>query len=127
MTGNATYRYADTAIVSVSIADAPIVVASREFDEQLEATYERVGLRAGMLEALAGITERRWWPEDVSFADAAAMAGSKAIAEAGIDPSAIGLLIDTSVCRDHLEPSAAVDVHDLEGLRTVGALLASGL
>ena len=69
----------------------------------------------GMLEALAGITERRWWPEDVTFADAAAMAGAKAIAEAGIDPSSIGLLIDTSVCRDHLEPSAAVDVHEQLG------------
>lgn len=118
MAGNATYRFADTAVVSVSIADAPIVVTSREFDEQLSATYERVGLRAGMLEGLAGITERRWWPQDVTFADAAAMAGAKAIAEAGIDPSAIGLLIDTSVCRDHLEPSAAVDVHEQLGLST---------
>jgi len=50
--------------------------------------------------------------------DAAAMAGAKAIAEAGIDPASVGLLIDTSVCRDHLEPSAAVDVHDQLGLGT---------
>ncbi|MEX1210495.1 MAG: 3-oxoacyl-ACP synthase III, partial [Candidatus Nanopelagicales bacterium] len=63
------------------------------------------------LEGLAGIVERRWWPEDVTFADAAAMAGSKALAEAGIEPGAIGLLVDTSVSRAHLEPSAAVDVH----------------
>ena len=39
------------------------------------------------------------------------MAGSKALAEAGIEPGAIGLLVDTSVSRAHLEPSAAVDVH----------------
>jgi 3-oxoacyl-[acyl-carrier-protein] synthase-3 len=44
------------------------------------------------------------------------MAGAKALAEAGVDPSAIGLVIDTSVCRDHLEPSAAVDVHHQLGL-----------
>jgi 3-oxoacyl-[acyl-carrier-protein] synthase III len=118
MTGNATYRYHDTTIVSVAIADAPIVVTSAEFDEQLAETLAAVGLRPGMLEALAGITERRWWPEDVSFAEAAAMAGAKAIAEAGVDPSSIGLLIDTSVCRDHLEPSAAVDVHRQLGLPT---------
>ena len=63
-------------------------------------------MRSGMLENLAGIRERRWWPHDVSFTDAAAMAGAKAIAEAGVDPSQIGLLIDTSVSRAYLEPSA---------------------
>jgi 3-oxoacyl-[acyl-carrier-protein] synthase-3 len=71
-----------------------------------------------MLEALAGIAERRWWPHDVSFADAAAMAGAKALADAGIDPAAVGLLINTSVCRDHLEPSGAVDIHNQLGLST---------
>jgi acyl-CoA:acyl-CoA alkyltransferase len=118
MTGNATYRYSDTTVLSVSAADAPIVVTSAALDEQLMPAYERLGMRPGMLEALAGITERRWWPTDVTFADAAAMAGAKAIAEAGIDPASIGLLIDTSVCRDHLEPSAAVDVHEQLGLAT---------
>jgi acyl-CoA:acyl-CoA alkyltransferase len=118
MSGNATHRYRDTAILSVTAADAPIVVTSDEIDAQLAETYERTGLMPGMLESLAGITERRWWPEDVTFADAAAMAGAKAIAEAGIDPSSIGLLIDTSVCRDHLEPSAAVDVHEQLALST---------
>jgi 3-oxoacyl-[acyl-carrier-protein] synthase-3 len=116
MNGNATYRFTDTSILSVTAVDAPIVVTSTEIDEQLTATYERVGLQPGMLEALAGISERRWWPEDVTFADAAAMAGAKAIAEAGIDPTSIGLVIDTSVCRDHLEPSASVDVHEQLGL-----------
>ena len=118
MSGNATYRFTDTAVLSVSAADAPIVVTSAQFDEQLSESYARVGLRPGMLESLAGIVERRWWPEDVTFADAAAMAGAKAIAEAGIDPASVGLLIDTSVCRDHLEPSAAVDVHEQLGLST---------
>ncbi|MCF8526920.1 MAG: 3-oxoacyl-ACP synthase III [Candidatus Nanopelagicales bacterium] len=116
MAGNATYRYRDTAIVSVAIAEAPIVVTSKDFDEQLAESLAAAGLRPGMLEALAGISERRWWPEDVSFADAAAMAGAKAIAEAGVDPDRIGLLINTSVCRDHLEPSASVDVHQQLGL-----------
>ena len=40
-----------------------------------------------MLERLAGIQERRWWPEGVTFADGAAMAGAKAMAEAGVDPA----------------------------------------
>lgn len=118
MTGNATYRYRDTAVLSVTAAEAPIIVTSTEIDAQLAMAYERTGLRPGMLEGLAGITERRWWPTDVTFADAAAMAGAKAIAEAGIDPTSIGLLVDTSVCRDHLEPSASVDVHEQLGLST---------
>ena len=116
MSGNATFTYTDTAVLSVSAAVAPIVVTSEEIDNQLLDTYERVGLRPGMLESLAGITERRWWAPDVTFADAAAMAGAKAIAEAGVSPESIGLLIDTSVCRERLEPSAAVDVHEQLGL-----------
>ena len=109
--GNATFRFSDTAVLSVAIAEAPIVVTSAEIDVALADTYERLDVRPGLLEGLAGIVERRWWPEDVTFADAAAMAGSKALAEAGIEPGAIGLLVDTSVSRAHLEPSAAVDVH----------------
>ena len=64
MPGNATFRYVDTAILAVAVADAPIVVTSDEIDGQLLDTYARLGLRPGMLELLAGISERRWWPED---------------------------------------------------------------
>ena len=115
---NATFRHHGTAVLSVEAVDAPIVVPSTQFDEHLMGTYERLGLRPGLLEEVAGVIERRWWPEDVSFADAAAQAGERAIVAAGIDRERIGLLIDTSVCRSHLEPSAAVDVHRQLGLAT---------
>ena len=113
MHGSATHTHSDTAIVSVVAVHAPDVVTSADFDERLTETYARLGTQPGLLENLAGIRERRWWPEGTTFAEAAAMAGRKAIDEAGIDPSKIGLLIDTSVCRDHLEPSAAVAVHNM--------------
>lgn len=113
MHGNATHTHTDTAIVSIVAAEAPEVVTSAQFDERLAGTYARLGTQPGLLESLAGIRERRWWPEDLTFAEAAALAGEKAIAEAGINRSRIGLLIDTSVCRDHLEPSAAVAVHQM--------------
>jgi 3-oxoacyl-[acyl-carrier-protein] synthase III len=116
MSGNATFTYSDTAILAVTAAVAPIVVTSDEIDAQLLETYDRVGLRPGMLETLAGIKERRWWAPDVTFADAAAMAGAKALAEAGVNPESVGLLIDTSVCRERLEPSASVDIHQQLGL-----------
>ncbi|MCW2802426.1 MAG: acyl-CoA:acyl-CoA alkyltransferase [Propionibacteriaceae bacterium] len=118
MSGNATYRHNNTAILSVCAVEAPIVVTSAEFDQRLSCTYERVGMRGGMLEELAGVRERRWWPEDVSFADAAAMAGAKALAEAGVDPSQVGLMINSSVSRAYLEPSSAVAVHHQLGLPT---------
>jgi len=118
MNGNSEYRHTNTAILSVSAVEAPQIVTSAELDERLAGTLKRLGLRPGLLQGLAGIHERRWWDEDTSFAEAAAMAGAKAIAESGIDPSRTGLMINTSVSREHLEPSAAVEIHHLLGLPT---------
>ena len=118
MNGNSTYHHPNTAILAVSAVEAPQVVTSADFDEQMGDTLVRLGLRPGLLQGLAGIHERRWWPEDVTFAEAAAMAGAKAIAESGIEPDRFGLMINSSVCRAHLEPSAAVEVHHLLGLPT---------
>jgi 3-oxoacyl-[acyl-carrier-protein] synthase III len=111
MSGNATYRLSNTAVLSICAVEAPIVATSAEFDERLAETYARTGMKAGMLEDLAGVRERRWWPEDFSFIDAAALNGAKALAEAGITPSQVGVMINTSVTRAHLEPSSAVAVH----------------
>jgi 3-oxoacyl-[acyl-carrier-protein] synthase-3 len=118
MSGNASFRHSNTAVLSVCAVEAPIIVSSASFDDELAHTYERVGMRPGMLEELAGVRERRWWPEDVSFTDAAAMAGAKALAEAGINPSQIGVMINTSVSRAYLEPSSAVAVHHQLALPT---------
>ncbi len=52
----------------------------------------------------------------MTFADGAAMAGAKAIAQAGVDPSQIGLMINSSVSRAYLEPSTAVGIHHKLGL-----------
>jgi 3-oxoacyl-[acyl-carrier-protein] synthase-3 len=118
MSGNATYRLSGTTILSVCAVEAPIVATSASFDEQLAETFARTGQRPGMLEELAGVRERRWWPDDVTFPDAAAMVGAKALAEAGITPSQVGVLINTSVTRPHLEPSIASGTHHQLGLST---------
>jgi 3-oxoacyl-[acyl-carrier-protein] synthase-3 len=104
--------------LSLAAIEAPRVVTSDWIDEQLAETYQRNGLRPGLLAGLAGIEERRWWDDDVSFTDAAAMAGRAAIEKAGIDPSKIGILISTSVCKENLEPSVACAVHHQLGLST---------
>lgn len=116
MSGNTTFRHSNTAILSVEALDAPQIITSDWVDQQLSSTYERLAMRAGLLQEVAGIVERRWWPEDVLFSTVAARAGDKAIETAGIDRQRIGLVVDTSVSRNHLEPSAAVAVHHDLGL-----------
>jgi 3-oxoacyl-[acyl-carrier-protein] synthase-3 len=116
VSGNSIYRSLNSAVLSVTAVDAPEVVPSSYFDEQLADTLDRLGLRPGMLEHVAGIKQRRWWPESFSYTDAATEAGRKALDEAGISPDRIGLLVDTSVSRARLEPSSAVSVHHNLGL-----------
>jgi len=118
MSGNFKYQFNDVGIVSIEACDAPIVITSDEIDESLASFYERVGADRGLLQKLAGINERRQWPAEISFVDASVMAGEKAIAASGIDRSRIGLLTNTSVCRDRLEPSSAVTVHHALELST---------
>ena len=118
MNKNSVFRHQHSGILSLAAIEAPRVVTSDWIDEQLAETYQRNGLRPGLLAGLAGIEERRLWDDDVSFTDAAAMAGRAAIEKAGIDPSKIGILISTSVCKENLEPSVACAVHHQLGLST---------
>jgi acyl-CoA:acyl-CoA alkyltransferase len=116
MTGNATFRHTDTAVLAVCAVDATRVVTSDDLDARLGDVYRRTGLRPGLLERLAGVAERRWWADGTTFVDGAAMAGAKALAESGVDPARVGVMINTSVSRAHLEPSTAVKVHHALGL-----------
>jgi 3-oxoacyl-[acyl-carrier-protein] synthase-3 len=116
--GNSAYRHSNTAVLAVSAIEAPQVVTSDQFDERLGETLRRLGLRPGLLQGLAGIRERRWFDEGTTFVDAAAMAGAKALAEAGIEPDRVGLMINSSVSRAYLEPSSAVAIHHQLGLPT---------
>ena len=111
MSANSVFTHRNVGLLSVAAAEAPEIVTSEWIDEQLSDTYERVGLKAGTLQELAGIQARRWWPRDMPFDEAAALAGQKAIDASGIDPSKIGMLISTSVSKHHLEPSVACAVH----------------
>jgi 3-oxoacyl-[acyl-carrier-protein] synthase-3 len=103
-------------IWSVGHAEAPEVVTSAWIDEQLAETFDRCGIRPGLLASVAGILERRWWPEEVTFDEAAALAGRRALELADVAPSEVDLLISTSVCKHHLEPSVACSVHFRLGL-----------
>jgi acyl-CoA:acyl-CoA alkyltransferase len=116
--GNATFEHRDVALLAVTAVEAPVVVPSQRFDEQLASTLRRLRLPRGLLRRVAGVTERRWWDEGTTFDDAATQAAAKALAESGVNPSQVGLLINTSVTRTHLEPSVASRIHDGLGLPT---------
>ncbi len=116
MSGNSTFRHTNTTVLSVTAVDAPVVKTSEEFDAEIAESYARTRIQPGMLARLAGIRERRWWPEGVSFTDGAVEAGAKAMAEAGVDPARVGLMVNTSVSRQNLEPSVAVGIHEGLGM-----------
>ncbi|WGW11028.1 3-oxoacyl-ACP synthase III [Saxibacter everestensis] len=116
MTGNSNFRHQNASLLAVTSIDAPVVVTSRELDERLKPSLQRLRLPRGLLDRLAGVSERRWWDASMDFDDAAIEAGAKALAEAGVEPGDVGLLINTSVTRKHLEPSVAVKIHHGLGL-----------
>ena len=80
MTGNATFRHRDVALLAVVGIEAPVVVPSTVFDERLAPTLKRLRLPSGLLSRVAGVHERRWWDEEMTFDDAATAAGAKALA-----------------------------------------------
>jgi 3-oxoacyl-[acyl-carrier-protein] synthase-3 len=116
MKQNSTHRYDRTVLLGVERVEAPVVVTSNELDERLAEVYRKTGLRAGLLEGLVGIRERRRWADDGSFIDGAVAAGQAAVAASGVAPEDIALMINTSLSREWLEPSTAVVIHDRLGL-----------
>lgn len=116
MIGNATTRFENVALLSVTRRMPSRVTTSEEIESRLFAALERVKLRDGLLRRVAGILERRNWARGESVDLATIDTGKAALDEAGVAPSEIGLLINTSVTRKHLEPSVAVRLHHGLGL-----------
>ncbi|MGD9021536.1 MAG: 3-oxoacyl-ACP synthase III [Lysobacterales bacterium] len=104
-------QFKNVVIQSLAAIDAPIKLTSAQIAERLRPAMERLGIRSDILEGTSGIEARRLWDHDTQPSDAATLAAEKAIGEAGIDRDLIGVLINTSVCRDYLEPSTACLVH----------------
>lgn len=116
MTANSDIRHRNASLISITRVLPPETVTSSYFDAQLAQTYKRLKMPRGLLERLAGISERRSWGETMTFEDGAVAAGEQALAAAGISKEQVGLLINASVTRDNFEPAVAVGVHDRLGL-----------
>ncbi|WP_271983080.1 3-oxoacyl-ACP synthase III [Pseudoclavibacter terrae] len=111
MTGNATTRFHNVSLLSVASRLPSKATASSDIEDQLATGLKRLKLPGNLLERVAGVTERRNWADGESFTDATVAAGQEALRRAGVDASDVGLLINTSVTRTHLEPSVAVRMH----------------
>lgn len=118
MSGNASFEFSRAALLAVTEVEAPREVTSQDLDEQLADVLTRLRLPASLLQRVAGVRSRRFWDETRDFQEAAADAGTAALAAAGVDRERVGLLLNTSVTRATLEPSVAVRIHDLMGLPT---------
>lgn len=109
-------RFSNVVISGLAHVDAPHVVTSDEIEARVAGTMQRIGMPSGTLTGLAGIKERRYWDEGTRPSDAAAMAGGKLLANTGVDRRDVGVIVNTSVDRDWLEPSTACIVHHKLGL-----------
>lgn len=109
-------RFQDVVICSVAALEAPHRVSSLELEERLRPLLKRLGFAPGVIASLSGVVARRFWDEGTQPSEVAAKAGEQAILRSGLPRSEIGVLVNTSVCRDFIEPSTASLVHERLGL-----------
>jgi 3-oxoacyl-[acyl-carrier-protein] synthase III len=109
-------RYEHVAISGLAHVDAPHVRSSKDIETELAPTLDRLGIPAGLLESLSGIVERRLWDPETQPSQFAAAAGEAALKASGVGKEDLGIVLNTSVCRDFLEPSTASIVHGLMDL-----------
>ncbi len=86
------------------------------------AIAARIGCTDAWIRERSGIVSRGVAADDESVVDMAVSAGGKAIAAAGVDPAAIGLVMVATCTLTHAVPGAAPRVAAGLGLATSGAL-----
>ena len=103
----ATMRYARVYIDALEVELPTEVITMRYHENQLAPLLKQLQLPIGHIEAITGISERRFWPDGASLVDGAQRAARRALDQSGVKASDLGALIYTSVCREHFEPATA--------------------
>lgn len=103
-------KYNRVVMESIGYELPPVVVTSEDLENRLMPMYEALHIAPGQLEALTGISERRWWDEGHSLSDGAARAARKALEQSNVDAKDVGTLIYSGVCRENFEPATACAV-----------------
>ncbi len=109
-------QFENVAICGLAHVDAHQRIPSSLFEERIAGTMKRLGLPTTMLRDVAGIEARRWWDEGFGPSQAASLAAEKVLEESGVPRERLGVVVNTSVCRDYIEPSTASLVHQSLGL-----------
>ncbi len=103
--------FKNVSIMGMSHLDAPNVVTSEFLESKLSSVLERLNLRKNIIEGLTGIKSRRFWDQGVMPSQVATLAGVRALENARLDKSQLGVIVNTSVSKDYIEPSVAAMVH----------------
>jgi acyl-CoA:acyl-CoA alkyltransferase len=115
-------KYSNVYIDAIGYEIAPVVVSSVELERRLKDLYSALHLGEGQLEALTGITERRWWEEGYRISDGAIAAGRRALAASSVEPKELDVLIYGGVCREYFEPATACRVASVIGVSPEAAI-----
>ncbi|MFN4260415.1 MAG: 3-oxoacyl-ACP synthase III [Gemmataceae bacterium] len=103
-------KYTRVYLDAIGYELAPVVVTTEELEARLRPLYDKLRLPPGQLEAVTGISERRWWEQGYSVAQGAAAAARKALAVTPVRPDDLDILIYAGVCREYFEPATACHV-----------------
>ncbi len=103
-------KYTNVHMESIGYELPPMVVTSGDLEARLAPMYDKLHIAPGQLEALTGISERRWWEEGHMLSDGAATAARKAIEQSNVEAKYIETLIYSGVCRENFEPATACAV-----------------
>src|SRR2546427_7849943 len=104
-------RYSNVCIESIGYELPKHVVTSAEIEARLSPLYDRLQLPYGRLEMMSGIRERRFWDDGVNPSDAAALAGRKALDQAGGLGPEIECILNCSLSRGFPQPATPPIVH----------------
>ena len=103
-------KYTKVFVESIGYELPSIVVTSAELEARLAPVYRALRFQPRQLEALTGISERRWWAPDTPLSQPAITAAHAALDSSAVSPGDIDVLIYAGVCRESFEPATACRV-----------------
>jgi 3-oxoacyl-[acyl-carrier-protein] synthase III len=110
-------KYSHVFIDAIGYELPPLVVTTQELEDRLRPVLEALRVAEGQLEALTGISERRWWEPGYPPSRGAVLAGRKALALSHVRPQDVEVVIYAAVCREEFEPATACRVAAELGLQ----------
>jgi acyl-CoA:acyl-CoA alkyltransferase len=103
-------KYSRVQMESIGYELPPVVITSEDLEHRLMPMYDALHIAPGQLQALTGISERRWWEEGHVLSHGAAAAARKALEQSNVEAKDIEALVYTGVCRENFEPATACSV-----------------